>query len=105
LIEFIKTSGLDPISYYVQNCIIVNGVSPLFIEKMVNRPEVVQILSNNIFRANLEKPDLKELNVSSTNPSIEWNINYVKAPQAWAKGFKGKGFTIANADTGVEYTQ
>jgi len=47
----------------------------------------------------------KEDNIpASFNQTIEWNVNYVKAPEAWAMGYKGQGFTVANADTGVEFT-
>ncbi|HEY9830379.1 MAG TPA: S8 family serine peptidase [Stenomitos sp.] len=33
----------------------------------------------------------------------DWGINAVKAPEAWAKGFTGKGLVVAVIDTGVDY--
>jgi hypothetical protein len=33
----------------------------------------------------------------------DWGINAVKAPEAWAKGFTGKGIVVAVIDTGVDY--
>lgn len=33
--------------------------------------------------------------------AIPWNINLVKAPQAWARGFNGSGIKVAVLDTGI----
>lgn len=33
-----------------------------------------------------------------------WGVPMVKAPEAWALGFKGKGVVVAVIDTGVDYT-
>lgn len=38
--------------------------------------------------------------VSAVQP-IPWNINLVKAPGAWARGFRGTGVKVAVLDTGV----
>lgn len=32
----------------------------------------------------------------------DWGLDLVKAPEAWAKGFTGKGITVAVLDTGVD---
>jgi subtilisin family serine protease len=34
--------------------------------------------------------------------SREWNVNAVKAPEAWAAGYTGAGITVAVVDTGVD---
>jgi uncharacterized repeat protein (TIGR01451 family) len=36
--------------------------------------------------------------------SIEWGLLRVGAPQAWAMGITGRGVTVANTDTGVDWT-
>jgi subtilisin family serine protease len=35
--------------------------------------------------------------------AVEWNIAKVRAPDAWARGFRGAGIVVANVDTGVKY--
>jgi subtilisin len=32
---------------------------------------------------------------------VPWNINLIKAPQAWARGFRGSGVKVAVLDTGI----
>jgi subtilisin family serine protease len=32
-----------------------------------------------------------------------WNLNFVKAPEVWAKGYTGQGVVVAVVDTGVDY--
>jgi len=34
--------------------------------------------------------------------SRDWNLNAVRAPEAWAAGYTGKGVTVAIVDTGVD---
>ena len=36
--------------------------------------------------------------------AIEPNLTVIQAPDAWAAGFNGEGYTVANIDTGVRYT-
>ena len=38
------------------------------------------------------------------DPSSNWNIYQVNAPQTWALGYDGTGRTLANQDTGVDGT-
>lgn len=43
---------------------------------------------------------MPSLSPAATQP-IPWNINLVKAPGAWAKGYRGTGIKVAVLDTGV----
>ena len=36
-------------------------------------------------------------------PAISWNIKRINSPQAWKRGFKGKGIVYGVIDTGVSY--
>jgi len=34
--------------------------------------------------------------------ALDWNVNQVRAPEAWAAGFTGQGIVVAVVDTGVD---
>ncbi|MGE7055222.1 S8 family serine peptidase, partial [Paenibacillus glucanolyticus] len=36
--------------------------------------------------------------------NVEWNIDYVNAPEVWERGIDGTGIVVANLDSGVDYT-
>lgn len=42
-----------------------------------------------------------DFSFSLTDKSITWNIDLVKAPQAWSKGITGKNIKVAVLDTGI----
>jgi len=81
------------------------------IASLVERSDVKELSANKKFKANLERIDYP-VNTNPENepfePSVradpaEWNLDWVKAPLVWDKGIKGNGFTVANADTGVQH--
>jgi subtilisin family serine protease len=91
-------------SYYVQNCIIVDNATPDEIYILGEEKVIDKVLSNNAFNVKLEESNEKiEYSTPGEAVATEWNVQWVKADKVWAKGFDGKGFTIANADTGVDY--
>jgi len=87
--------------FYVQNCISVENVSPSQIELFASQDSVGEIISNRAFTVPLETLEKEEKD--SKQGTIEWNIDFVKAPVAWQRNITGTGFTVANADTGVEW--
>jgi len=51
----------------------------------------------------LETPD--EIYADDVAPeAIEWNVAWVNASTVWGAGITGQGFTVAGADTGVQWT-
>lgn len=42
-------------------------------------------------------------NVDYFGGTNDWGVNMVKAPEAWDKGYTGKGVIVAVIDTGVDY--
>lgn len=48
-------------------------------------------------------PDCSSLHKASCQPNFPWNIHRVKSPQAWTRGYKGKGILYGVIDTGVSY--
>lgn len=39
-----------------------------------------------------------------SNSNVEWNIDYINAPEVWERGIDGTGIVVANLDSGVDYT-
>lgn len=48
-------------------------------------------------------PDCDPLHKAACLPSAPWNMHRVKSPQAWSRGYKGKGIVYGVIDTGVSY--
>jgi len=63
-------------------------------------PEVDHITLAPVFQIPTPIPGVEEARVNA----VEWNIAKIKAPDAWARGFRGAGIVVANVDTGVLYT-
>lgn len=85
--------------------ITVHGVDAKFIEILKQRPEIGKLTSDAPFKVDLEKPGpiVENFDEKAEQPRIEWSIEWVKANKVWEKGYKGKNFTIASADTGVQW--
>ena len=68
--------------------------SPALIEALLQDPNVVQI-----------RPDgqlLAPIALAGEALPAQWNIEMVRAPELWARGFRGEGAVIASLDTGVD---
>jgi len=91
--------------FFIANLIVVEGKRSI-VELLTERDDVEAIFSNRPFKVALEQPEsifASEGSAQKAN-SVEWNINYVKAPSVWNEfGTNGSGI-YANADTGVSYT-
>lgn len=70
---------------------------------LAEQASVKQLIEDTIV-VKVEKP------VAETSPAPQavntttWGVDYVKAPQVWAKGINGQGIVIAGEDTGVRWT-
>ncbi len=57
----------------------------------------IKSISLDVALSMLEEPPVTD----SVSPP-EWNINAIKAPELWSRGYKGKGTVLASMDTGVD---
>jgi len=112
LVELLKSWGVHYQPFYVSNCVFATLTSPEQVEKLDRHPSVAEVASNRVFHVPLETPDLIQpqspsyistLGKHYQQPQVEWNLAFVKAPEVWAKNVTGVGFTVANADTGVDW--
>lgn len=106
LIDLLKTkmdSGKahDIQPYWICNCLAVTVDRDTVLE-LAERADVERVSANRKVRL-IEPEDVTEAN--NEPPSVEWNISLIGADQVWNKyGITGRGVTIGNMDTGVNWT-
>ncbi|MGI8587771.1 MAG: S8 family serine peptidase [Chloroflexia bacterium] len=87
-----------------QNYWIFNGFAleaPLStIQALAARDDVAYIIEDGYFTL----PKDETVAQAPADPTNNWNIYQVNAPQVWALGYDGTGRTLANLDTGVDGT-
>ena len=64
-------------------------------------PEVDKIYKKKTHT--LENPEMSN-EIEPTANGVEWNVEKVKADQAWDLGYDGTGVVVANIDSGVDWT-
>src|SRR5690625_5663756 len=73
-------------------------------EKLASFSEVEKVLPNEERTLNETVTIKEEVPKASLqdDDDIEWNVNQVNAPDAWAMGVDGSGTVVASLDTGVQ---
>jgi len=102
----LRSANVEFKPYWIANMIVTTTNLSVAID--VASMENVQILElNKEFKVPLETPEFIDENPISQKrqgETIEWNVGWVGAPTVWnIYGFRGDGFVIANADTGVAW--
>lgn len=64
------------------------------------RPEVARVESDRPFRVALPKPEPPD---GARPKAVEGNVIRVRAPEAWALGFRGQGVVVGAQDTGYQW--
>lgn len=106
-------------AYYITNAFSVKG-NLASAEAIAGLPEVARIEVFPVITLDDETPMLSDLsslldvnvllNPAAASPdAIEWNVNIIRAPQAWALNCGGNpctgtGITVGSLDTGARYT-
>lgn len=101
LVSLLESLRMTYTTYYVQNCIFVDALTPEQITMLNEHPDVDEILSNRIFKVPLESLPMKFENPEIAQ--VEWNIIWTKSDQVWKKNITGRGYTVAVADTGLSW--
>lgn len=95
--------GVTYRAYWVNNMIWARGGRDLVLA-LATRPEIGHIYANTWQRADILTPTLpSDAARTAADPSIEWNIALVNAPEVWAMGYAGQGAVIGGQDTGYDW--
>lgn len=98
-------------SYYIVNMIELTGNRDLALQ-LAARPDVARLEANpqipNVkFQMSNTLADLHPLgpdpDATRKLLGVEWNVNKINAPAAWALGYTGQGVVVAGADTGYQW--
>jgi len=99
LLAQLQVVGASYYRFYIVNALLVQG-DRAALEAMLRRPDVLAIENNRPFRVPVETGQA----LTPLSPAaVEWNLDWVKAPQVWDLGFTGQEMVLANADTGVKW--
>ena len=71
------------------------------INTLAQRKDVKKVSSDHGWEVNDLGEKVEAVNTKVTEP--EWNVKHINADKLWKEGIKGKGWTVANADTGIHY--
>lgn len=86
-------------TFYIVNGLAITATKEIA-EKLASFPEVEKILPNET--RYLIETEVTDVVPKSNLENVEWNIERVNAPDAWALGFDGEGTVVANLDSGVD---
>ena len=98
----LRQSGAAYRPFWIVNLVAVHGSASL-VEQMAARPDVDYIVSDAPFQVPLETSPNGAAQTAAMTAGVEWNLDWIHAPQVWAQGFSGQGIVYANADTGVQW--
>jgi len=111
VISVLKALDIKYKSYWLVNMIVIQANYSTLLS--VSKHEAISDVHPNFeFRVHLETPDeiietgddsFPHIERDEAPDAIEWNVNKVNAPQVWAKEITGTGYTVASADTGVQW--
>ncbi|HKG58028.1 MAG TPA: carboxypeptidase regulatory-like domain-containing protein [Candidatus Limnocylindrales bacterium] len=88
-------------SYWLTNSLIVTGDAKLA-AKLAALKEVSSVHPTKIYP--LVKPVEAKAAILAAAGDPEWGVEKIGADQVWAQGILGSGITVANVDTGVEFS-
>ncbi len=100
ILRMLDSLGVSYQPFYIVNMIELTGGRALM-EQLAARSDVAHIDANPHVRTAL--PHFIKLEGKNYVPTIEWNILAVKAPDVWNLGFRGEGYVVASADSGVQW--
>jgi len=95
------TRGAQAESFWLTNVLLVTGDSTLA-RRLAELPGVTGVRRENVYP--LIRPAATREAILGVTSDPEPGISTIRADAAWEEGILGSGVTVANIDTGVEFT-
>ncbi len=107
VLELLMSRGVRHRSFWITNAVQVNAGNLDLVKTLAQRDDVLNVFS--VGKGKLDEPVHRSApSVGPTGSQAGLatgpSINHVKAPLAWARGYRGQGVVVAGADTGVRWT-
>ncbi|HEV7707192.1 MAG TPA: S8 family serine peptidase [Asanoa sp.] len=90
--------------YYLVNGIEVDGGGPVLRELLSRRAEVDRVLVDQVLRPLPARALSPRVGGVAAPSRSQWNLEQVRAPEAWATGVTGKGIVVGSSDSGADGT-
>jgi len=100
LISSLNELNIKHTAYWLVNMVVIEANYSTLLS-LSSHNSIGNIHPNFEFKVPLEQPETLPQNKAPN--AIEWNVVKVKAPDVWSLGFRGTGYTVAGADTGVQW--
>jgi len=94
-----KNDQVSATSFWINNQVYVKNADFSLVEQLASFPEVAEIVEEEFFE--IDVPIVSEGEDSNDPNDVEWGVQKVDAPGAWATGSNGEGIVVATVDTGV----
>lgn len=95
-------------SFYIVNGIAVTATKDVMEQvalmeevELISLNETVQLIQPSVTVR--DEATVEEVETAEQTASIEWNIDQINAPEAWAMGIDGSGTVVASIDSGVQW--
>lgn len=99
LLQTLQARGITHKPFWIVNAIKVTA-DDATIAELSQRSEVARVVDDKALEIPKPIPSASKAIINA----IEWNIENVRAPEAWGGfGTRGEGIVVANIDTGVQY--
>lgn len=103
---WLDAQGIAYHPFYLVNMIMVQGDLALA-DTLAARPDVARLAANP--RIALPQPPadpappVRPAAGDPAAPMVPYGLDYTRAPQVWAQGYRGQGIVVAGQDTGVQW--
>jgi len=101
ILAYLASQGIQARSLWISNQIGVKGAYAQLVHALAAMPEVESIIADKVTLAPLPAPSAP---FTETPAALQWGVEMVDAPGAWAQGYTGKDVVVGILDTGVRYT-
>ncbi len=98
---YLSNAGIEHTSFWINNTLFVTGSDATILSGVQTFEGVEAIFAEKEYQLYL--PEQSTAADNGTH-AVEGNLVRIKAPEAWALGYTGKGLTVGSIDTGGHFT-